>query len=130
MRKFQYRKFTTVFHLFSDFDSPSWLLSLSVDQQTENDMFVNEASVPSSDHQDLSFSKTFKPRRMQKKYQCHFCFKWFAGRGVLERHLLIHTGEKPWKCPSCSKAFNRKFVMQRHLLMHMNDDLKKQSAKK
>ena len=32
----------------------------------------------------------------------------------LQKHIMIHTGEKPFKCDMCDYASNRKTNLQRH----------------
>jgi uncharacterized Zn-finger protein len=54
-------------------------------------------------------------RGSDKRFRCPFsgCNARFSNRGHVERHMRVHTGEKPFKCilPDCTKRFSRrKFI--------------------
>ena len=49
-----------------------------------------------------------------KAYECDTCKRKFTDRYKLQRHKLIHTGEKPYTCDVCQKAFTRKDKMNAH----------------
>lgn len=63
--------------------------------------------------------------------RCPECGKIFYGRNrrqLVERHRIIHTGERPYQCPLCFKRMNVKHHLTRHLrTVHLNqwDYLKK-----
>ena len=46
---------------------------------------------------------------------CHYCPTTFKTTGEVNRHMMIHTGEKPFVCHFCNDAFNRKSNLQRHI---------------
>jgi len=46
------------------------------------------------------------------------CGQFFSRKEHLERHLLMHTGEKPFKCSLCPKAFSREDNLKHHQRLH------------
>lgn len=50
-----------------------------------------------------------------RKFVCHLCPKSYYAKNKLEKHLRIHSGEKPFKCPSCQKCFTDKSYIKQHL---------------
>ncbi|XP_073931090.1 zinc finger protein 64 isoform X1 [Castor canadensis] len=57
----------------------------------------------------------------QKRLNCCYpgCqFKTAYGMKDMERHLKIHTGDKPHKCEICGKCFSRKDKLKTHMRCH------------
>uniref|UniRef100_A0A1B0CNP4 C2H2-type domain-containing protein n=1 Tax=Lutzomyia longipalpis TaxID=7200 RepID=A0A1B0CNP4_LUTLO len=60
-----------------------------------------------------------KPKN-DKQHRCPICLKDFVTRSVLERHKLIHTGQKPFQCEICWQSFTQKSSVKIHMLTHTN----------
>ena len=53
-----------------------------------------------------------------QRYICELCKKTFTRKWCLNRHVKIHSREKPYICAICSKAFTRKSDLNRHIMSH------------
>ncbi|XP_073495135.1 zinc finger protein 770 [Phyllobates terribilis] len=53
--------------------------------------------------------------------RCEFCDKVFPSRSKLERHLMIHTGQKPFACSLCDRTFRQKTHLKIHELTHSEE---------
>jgi len=71
---------------------------------------------------------TEKSEVVTKLYQCSICFKTFKSPSKLERHYLMHAGQKPFECLVCGKNFRQAPHLKRHQLTHLKESLKLISA--
>lgn len=53
-------------------------------------------------------------KEISKKYSCEFCHKRFPTPSKLNRHRLVHSGEKPYNCIICNKGFTQKVHLNTH----------------
>ncbi|XP_069368430.1 zinc finger protein ZFP2-like isoform X2 [Paralichthys olivaceus] len=52
--------------------------------------------------------------RPPQSFICHICGKDKKCRSQLDRHVIIHTGERPFACDLCTARFNRSGNLQQH----------------
>mmetsp|Transcript_34932 Transcript_34932/g.84502 ORF Transcript_34932/g.84502 Transcript_34932/m.84502 type:complete len:291 (+) Transcript_34932:79-951(+) len=51
----------------------------------------------------------------ERPYPCDQCPRRFRQRAHLKKHIRLHTGEKPFKCPHCASAFTQKSTLTGHI---------------
>ena len=54
----------------------------------------------------------------ERPYACDFCSKKFSTSSSLNTHRRIHTGEKPHKCETCGKRFTASSNLYYHKMTH------------
>ncbi|XP_055938883.1 PR domain zinc finger protein 10-like isoform X1 [Argiope bruennichi] len=66
--------------------------------------------------------KKYKIPSKQEEYKCDICLKSFPRNYSLQRHLIMHTGEKKYKCPICDIKFSHVYNRNRHVRRHKHDN--------
>ena len=51
----------------------------------------------------------------EDEYTCGVCRKILSSASSLDRHVLVHSGERPFKCSYCEGAFTTNGNMNRHM---------------
>lgn len=76
------------------------------------------------DYQDDSAKDSIEPNKTHrenhslKRFKCDLCPYSATYRSALNRHSLVHSGERPHKCDKCNQSFTLKFNLRRHMLVH------------
>ncbi|XP_026872830.2 ras-responsive element-binding protein 1 isoform X1 [Electrophorus electricus] len=54
-------------------------------------------------------------------HSCSICGKALSSASSLDRHMLVHSGERPYKCTACGQTFTTNGNMHRHMKIHDKD---------
>ncbi|XP_030064684.1 LOW QUALITY PROTEIN: ras-responsive element-binding protein 1 [Microcaecilia unicolor] len=54
-------------------------------------------------------------------HSCSICGKSLSSASSLDRHMLVHSGERPYKCNVCGQSFTTNGNMHRHMKIHEKD---------
>ena len=101
----------------------------SLDRISEGSMSGTESPKLSDDEPsviipnplDFSFPLSVKPIRTKRLLPCETCGKEFDRPSLLERHIRIHTGERPYVCDFCKKGFSTSSSLNTHRRIHTGE---------
>lgn len=68
--------------------------------------------------EQFSEMSPFAIQRTKKIHVCHYCSKEFTSVSKLNRHKVIHTGEKPFSCDFCESKFAHQSNKRIHMAIH------------
>ncbi|KAJ6634999.1 Ras-responsive element-binding protein 1, partial [Pseudolycoriella hygida] len=57
-----------------------------------------------------------------QNFTCQICHKVLSSSSSLDRHVLVHTGERPFTCKLCLGTFTTNGNMHRHMRTHQQRD--------
>ena len=92
----------------------------SLDLILRKSIKCNETQIKNYDF-SLSLLKVSLKRQRQSPFcgriphPCDLCGKVFRDARDLQRHNMVHTGEKPYSCSYCTTKFRQKAHLKRHL---------------
>lgn len=79
------------------------------DMQAEDEQYIQAGNDALTGQQLEMLKKEF-----MKKYSCEYCHKRFPTPSKLQRHQLVHSGEKPYLCYICLKGFTQRVHLNTH----------------
>ncbi|XP_064640018.1 ras-responsive element-binding protein 1-like isoform X2 [Lineus longissimus] len=68
--------------------------------------------------------------KVPSSHSCTICGKVLCSQSSLDRHMLVHSGERPFKCQICNLAFTTNGNMHRHMRVHEKEFAKSPQALK
>jgi len=95
------------------------LVQREIDIKSEVDVIINYGDEYSEETGNVG--ENGKSAIVKGQKHCTECGKKFTTKQTLERHMMIHTGERPFKCGQCGRGFTNVFSMKQHSITHIED---------
>ncbi|CAH1800103.1 unnamed protein product [Owenia fusiformis] len=92
-------------------------IDADIDNSVEEEQMVSSANTPEA---KIPNASKWNPRKA-RIHPCLYCEKSFTEKSNLNRHLSMHTGEKPFKCDTCEMTFTHKYKLTNHARVHSID---------
>lgn len=100
------------------YDSNSTPVLIEKNEQSNNPPFSYNSKIV---EYTVSNGQTFPQKNFGWKYKCLYCGKAFVGSYHLQRHIRVHTGERPFSCVVCKKSFVQREQLKVHLRIHTGE---------
>ncbi|GIX80838.1 hypothetical protein CEXT_265181 [Caerostris extrusa] len=76
-------------------------------------------TVPKRFIRNSDLNRHLKIHSGQKPFQCRVCSKSFFRSYYLIAHNRVHTGEKPYSCDTCGRRFTSNDAKRYHAKVHL-----------